>query len=90
MQLEPQGGAGRLDLHFFASRIPGPQALRLQFNIDSELLLAKGTMRERVSTKNAPAALGPYSQGIKANGMVFVSGIRKIPGILDVQRVKKV
>ncbi len=31
-------------------------------------------MRERVSTKNAPPAIGPYSQGIKANGMVFVSG----------------
>lgn len=31
-------------------------------------------MRQRVSTKNAPAAIGPYSQGIKANGFVFLSG----------------
>lgn len=31
-------------------------------------------MREVVSTKNAPAAIGPYSQAIKANGFVFVSG----------------
>ena len=27
-----------------------------------------------VSTEKAPAAIGPYSQGIKANGFVFVSG----------------
>ena len=30
--------------------------------------------REAVSTKNAPAAIGPYSQGIKAGGFVYVSG----------------
>ncbi len=28
----------------------------------------------RVSTDNAPKAIGPYSQGIKANGFVFCSG----------------
>ena len=27
-----------------------------------------------ISTKNAPAAIGPYSQGIKAGNMVFTSG----------------
>lgn len=27
-----------------------------------------------ISTANAPAAIGPYSQGIQKNGMVFVSG----------------
>lgn len=27
-----------------------------------------------ISTTKAPAALGPYSQGIKANGMLFLSG----------------
>jgi len=31
-------------------------------------------MREVVSTKDAPRAIGPYSQAIKANGFVFVSG----------------
>jgi 2-iminobutanoate/2-iminopropanoate deaminase len=31
-------------------------------------------MKELVSTANAPAAIGPYSQGIKHGGMVFVSG----------------
>lgn len=27
-----------------------------------------------ISSPNAPAAIGPYSQAIEANGMVFVSG----------------
>ena len=31
-------------------------------------------MRERIQTDNAPAAIGPYSQAIKAGGFVFVSG----------------
>jgi len=30
--------------------------------------------REIVSTSNAPAALGPYSQGIKAGAFVFTAG----------------
>ncbi|KAJ1648122.1 hypothetical protein J3B02_005887 [Coemansia erecta] len=30
--------------------------------------------RQVVSTTNAPAALGPYSQAIISNGMVYVSG----------------
>lgn len=29
---------------------------------------------EYVSTNNAPGAIGPYSQAIKANGMLFTSG----------------
>ena len=31
-------------------------------------------MREIVSTDNAPGAIGPYSQAIKTNGMLFCSG----------------
>ncbi|HJP95648.1 MAG TPA: RidA family protein [Pyrinomonadaceae bacterium] len=31
-------------------------------------------MRQQIQTKNAPAAIGPYSQAIKAGGLVFVSG----------------
>lgn len=31
-------------------------------------------MKEIVSTNNAPGAIGPYSQAIKAGGMVFCSG----------------
>ena len=29
---------------------------------------------EKVYTKNAPVAIGPYSQAVKANGLVFTSG----------------
>jgi 2-iminobutanoate/2-iminopropanoate deaminase len=31
-------------------------------------------VREALSTPNAPAAIGPYSQAIKAGGFLFVSG----------------
>lgn len=31
-------------------------------------------MREIISTKLAPQAIGPYSQAIKANGLIFCSG----------------
>ena len=31
-------------------------------------------MREQISTPNGPLAIGPYSQAIRANGFVFVSG----------------
>ena len=32
-------------------------------------------MKTEISTKNAPAAIGPYSQAIEANGMVYTSGM---------------
>ena len=32
-------------------------------------------MKKVISTDNAPAAIGPYSQAIEVNGMVFTSGI---------------
>ncbi len=31
-------------------------------------------MRQVIATDNAPRAIGPYSQAIKANGFIFVSG----------------
>ena len=31
-------------------------------------------MKDRVQTDDAPKAIGPYSQAIKANGLVFASG----------------
>lgn len=31
-------------------------------------------MKERIQTNRAPQAIGPYSQAVKANGFVFVSG----------------
>ena len=30
--------------------------------------------KELISTNNAPQAIGPYSQAVKANGLIFVSG----------------
>jgi 2-iminobutanoate/2-iminopropanoate deaminase len=40
----------------------------------SALIDSGGFMREVVSTKDAPQAIGPYSQAIKANGLIFTSG----------------
>ena len=31
-------------------------------------------MREIIETRNAPAPIGPYSQAIRVNGFIFVSG----------------
>jgi len=31
-------------------------------------------MREVIATSNAPKAIGPYSQAIKANGFIYLSG----------------
>jgi 2-iminobutanoate/2-iminopropanoate deaminase len=31
-------------------------------------------VKQIITTKMAPAAIGPYSQGIKANGFLFLSG----------------
>jgi len=33
-----------------------------------------GYKKQEINTKNAPKAIGPYSQGIVANGFVFASG----------------
>ena len=31
-------------------------------------------MKKVISTQNAPAAIGPYSQAVEANGLIFISG----------------
>lgn len=31
-------------------------------------------MKRIINTTNAPAAIGPYSQAVEANGMLFISG----------------
>ena len=31
-------------------------------------------MKQAISTKDGPQAIGPYSQAVKANGFIFVSG----------------
>jgi 2-iminobutanoate/2-iminopropanoate deaminase len=35
---------------------------------------ASGPMKEAVSTQEAPAAIGPYSQAIKVGNLLFLSG----------------
>ena len=45
-----------------------------------------------ISTANAPAAIGPYSQAVKANGFVFVSGqlpLDPCSGILSTASVEE-
>lgn len=45
-------------------------------------IMAMSASREVVSTDDAPGAVGPYSQAIKANGMVYVSGqVALVPGV---------
>ena len=43
-------------------------ALRFVIKLKGEIIM------EYVSTNNAPSAIGPYSQAVKANGMIFTSG----------------
>jgi 2-iminobutanoate/2-iminopropanoate deaminase len=38
------------------------------------LVIEKTAMRTIISTPDAPQAIGPYSQAIRANGFAFVSG----------------
>lgn len=35
-------------------------------------------MKQAISSANAPAAIGPYSQAVKANGFLFLSGMLPI------------
>ncbi|MDE6973385.1 MAG: RidA family protein [Lachnospiraceae bacterium] len=44
-------------------------------------------MLTKVSTTKAPAAIGPYSQGIIANGMLFASG--QIPIVPETGEIKE-
>lgn len=32
-------------------------------------------MKKQISTKEAPAAIGPYSQAVEVNGLLFTSGV---------------
>jgi 2-iminobutanoate/2-iminopropanoate deaminase len=41
-------------------------------NLNSALIIQD--MKKSISTQQAPAAIGPYSQAVEANGMIFVWG----------------
>lgn len=48
-------------------------------------------MTEKVYTKNAPDAIGPYSQAVKVNGLVFTSGqiaINPATGDVEAQTIE--
>ncbi|GKV53460.1 hypothetical protein SLEP1_g59982 [Rubroshorea leprosula] len=38
-------------------------------------MLLIAVIKEAVATEKAPAALGPYSQAIKANNLLLISGV---------------
>src|SRR6185503_21362527 len=42
--------------------------------VKDSYLWSQASMKDRVQTDNAPNAIGPYSQAIKANGLIFASG----------------
>jgi 2-iminobutanoate/2-iminopropanoate deaminase len=47
---------------------------------------------EYVATNNAPGAIGPYSQAVKANGMLFTSGqiaINPATGNVDAKTIEE-
>ncbi len=49
-------------------------------------------MAEKISTENAPAAIGPYSQAIKVGDFVFTSGqipINPASGNVDAQGIEE-
>ncbi|ONM57724.1 Reactive Intermediate Deaminase A chloroplastic [Zea mays] len=43
--------------------------------VAASLSTSATAVKEAVQTEKAPPALGPYSQAIKANNLVFVSGV---------------
>ena len=48
-------------------------------------------MSEKVYTKNAPEAIGPYSQAVKCGGLVFTSGqiaIDPVSGKVEAQTIE--
>ncbi len=42
--------------------------------VDPEIIFRYADVKRAVSTKNAPAAIGPYSQAIQAGEFLYVSG----------------
>ncbi len=49
--------------------------LSLAFSCSSNTQIQNNTMKQRINTANAPAAIGPYSQAIDSgHGLIFVSG----------------
>mmetsp|Transcript_36197 Transcript_36197/g.71172 ORF Transcript_36197/g.71172 Transcript_36197/m.71172 type:complete len:163 (-) Transcript_36197:259-747(-) len=54
-------------------RTVGAQTCK-QFRVSSSFYSHRRTKKTIVATDKAPAAIGPYSQAVSANGFLFVSG----------------
>uniref|UniRef100_A0ACD5UM20 Uncharacterized protein n=1 Tax=Avena sativa TaxID=4498 RepID=A0ACD5UM20_AVESA len=63
----PLSAAAAASVSFAGRRRFGP--------IAASLATSATVTKEAVQTEKAPAALGPYSQAIKANNLVFLSGV---------------
>jgi 2-iminobutanoate/2-iminopropanoate deaminase len=42
--------------------------------MNSSFIYRGGNVKEVISTDRGPKAIGPYSQAIRANGLIFISG----------------
>ena len=58
--------------HFGHNRLSEKRKLLSAFSAASAVRIQ--LMREPVATKDAPQAIGPYSQAVKSGGLVFCSG----------------
>jgi 2-iminobutanoate/2-iminopropanoate deaminase len=47
----------------------------MYLKIQDKLRKDENQMKKAISTDKAPAAIGPYSQAIEVNGMVYTSGV---------------
>src|ERR1035437_5129520 len=57
-----------------ALRLTSTTAICVNRSSSSSPENAGGFMREVISTDQAPQAIGPYSQAIRAQGLIFTSG----------------
>ncbi|CAM8956536.1 hypothetical protein QQ045_017990 [Rhodiola kirilowii] len=65
------GGAGCAPIGGLRSLLPAAKPfVALSMSTDTRV-----SVKEAVKTEKAPAALGPYSQAIKTNDLLFVSGV---------------
>ncbi|CAN6694665.1 unnamed protein product [Malus baccata var. baccata] len=66
--------AGSTFWRSLASSKPSSRFACLAISTDADFIWLDLGIKEAVHTEKAPAALGPYSQAIKANNFVYVSG----------------
>jgi 2-iminobutanoate/2-iminopropanoate deaminase len=65
---------GRAGLFCLWTSAHASEIIRNFSEVFDSLPWGQASMKDRVNTDNAPKAIGPYSQAIKANGFIFASG----------------